>query len=194
MKTIKNLLGISLITGLILFPIQATAQTDAKAAQLKTLETSLANAKARVALQEKKIAAADSTVNAGTQLIKSSKTELKAVDAESKKLEKDYAAKQKPLQKLTASKDKAEAAKARADIKALDTQYKIDNKALETRLREATKKQTTGASAIERGKTAKKNAQDGLKAATAALKTAQAKYDAATAPAEDKNSKGKGKK
>jgi hypothetical protein len=127
-------------------------------------------------------------------MINEAKTENKAIDADTKKLDKDHAAKLKPIMKLTTSKDKAEATKAKADLKALETQYKADQKAIETRVKDATKKQTTGTANITRGKTAKKTAQDALKASNEALKVAQGKYDAESAPAEEKGSKGKGKK
>lgn len=171
-------------------PILLQAQTD----KLKALETSVNNAKAKVSLNERKLVIADSLVNVGNQMISESKAETKAIDADSKKLDKDYSVRQKPLVKLAASKDKAEALKSRADLKVIDTQYRADTKAIETRIRDAAKKQSTGSANVARGKTAKKTAQDALKASQALLKTAQAKYDAAAAPPEDNNAKGKGKK
>jgi len=182
-----------MMTALVLaLPVVVAAQGQPD--KIKTLETGVNNAKTKVALNERKIAVADSLVTAGNQLLAESKAENKVIDADSKKLDKDYAAKQKPLLKMSTSKDKAEAIKAKADLKALDLQYKADQKAIEARVKDATKKQTTGTANIAKGKNAKGSAQDALKTSKEALKTAQGKYDAATAPAEDKSAKGKGKK
>jgi hypothetical protein len=174
--------------------IIVAAQTDPKAVALKNLETAVANAKAKVAVNERKLAIADSLVSTGTQMVGEAKTSAKAIDADSKKLDKDYSTRQKPLVKLASSKDRAEAAKARVDLKVIDTQYKADTKAIETRIKDATKKQTTGDANIVRGKTNKKNAQDALKASQAALKAAEERYNLAAAPPAEKDSKGKSKK
>jgi hypothetical protein len=173
------------IAGLLLFlsPL-SSAQTDRKAAELKNLEKNLVAARARVVLNEKQLAAADSLINLGQQMIKEGKSEVKTVYAESDDIEKEYASKHKPLEKLSASKNKAEVTKARADLKALDAKYRADNLSLEIRLKSAERKQTSGASYISRGKTARLNARDALKTSGSALKAAQGKYDAAAAPAE----------
>ena len=167
----------SILLQIVLVP--AAAQTDRKAAELKSLEAAVANAKARVAINEKRVADADSIINAGKRMLDESKAEMKAVDSGSRKLEKEHEAGLKSLQKLVKSKDKAEASKARLDLRAFETEYKAANRALETRLREATRKQTTGITNIQKGKTARKNAMEALKVSTSALKAAQAKYDAA---------------
>jgi chromosome segregation ATPase len=166
------------IAGLLLFlsPL-AIAQTDRKAAEMKNLEKGLALAKARVAQAQKQMAAADSLINLGQQMISEGKAEVKTIYSESDKIEKEYASAHKPLEKLSTSKDKAAALKARADLKALDSKYRADNMSLEVRLKSAERKQTSGASYIARGKTARLNARDALKSSTAALKAAQEKYD-----------------
>jgi hypothetical protein len=169
---------------LLMLPLFVVAQTDKKSAELKNLEKGISSALARVSLNQKQMADADSLINLGYQNIRDWKAETKAIDAESKKIEKDYASKHKPLLKLSESKDKVTAAKARADLKALDTQYRTDNKSLETRLKNAERKQAMGVSYINRGKTAKLNARDALKISNASLKAAQKKYDTAAAPAE----------
>lgn len=192
MKTNSICRTLAMAAMMMALPLVALAQGQVD--KVKTLETGVNNAKAKVAMNERKIAVADSLITSGNQLLAESKAETKVIDADSKKLEKDYAAKQKPLLKLSTSKDKAEAMKAKADLKALDMQYKADQKAIEARVKDATKKQTTGTANIAKGKNAKGTAQDALKTSKEALKTAQEKYDAATAPAEDKNAKGKGKK
>ncbi|MCX6301005.1 MAG: hypothetical protein NTW82_02375 [Bacteroidia bacterium] len=161
--------------------IIAVAQTDKKAAELKNLEVPVANAKARVAMNEKRVAAADSLIDAGKMMITEIKAELKAIDSDSRKLEKNYAAQRKPLNKLANTRDKAAANKARTDLRALETRYKTDNRALETRLRDAYRKQTTAIGNIQKGKTSRKNAMDALKISKNALKAVQAKYDAAAA-------------
>jgi hypothetical protein len=178
----------------ILTPALVQAQTDQKATALQNLETAVTNAKAKVALNEHKLVIADSLITAGNKLIAESKTETKAIDADSKKLEKQYAASQKPLTKLSTSKDKAEATKAKADLKALTLQYKTDSKAIETRIKDATKMSTSGNAALTKGKAAKQNAQDALKTSQASLKTIQAKYDAASGAEENTSPKGKSKK
>jgi chromosome segregation ATPase len=164
-----------------LFPLISmisAAQTDKKATELRNLEAGIANAKARVVMNEKKMAAADSLINTGKKMFHESKTDARSVDSDSRKLEKDYAAKYKALRKLASSRDKAEANKARTDLRALDTSHKASNRALEIRLKDAIKKQTAGITSIEKGKTAKKNTRDALKVSIDALRTAQAKYDA----------------
>ncbi len=122
-------------------------------------------------------------------MISEGKAEVKVIYSESDKIEKEYASAHKPLEKLSTSKDKAEAAKARADLKALDAKYRTDNISLETRLRNAQRMQTSGASYIARGKTAKMNSRDALKTSSSALKAAQEKYDAAAAPDENRKTK-----
>jgi hypothetical protein len=194
MNTVKNFRILLMLPFFLLIPVLTQAQTDKKAEELKRLEAGIAAAKAKVDLNERKLTIADSLINSGTQLIAESKTETKAIYAESKKLDKDNAAKQKPLTKLSGSKDKAEAGKARADLKALDVQYKTDSKALENRLRNATKKSTTGNANLTRGKDAKKSAQDALKVSQTTLEAAQAKYDAASGSGENTNTKDKKKK
>jgi hypothetical protein len=194
MKTKINFRILIALFLLLLTPVFVQAQTDQKAVALQNLETALSNAKAKVAVNERKLTVADSLINAGTQMLAESKTEIKAVDAESKNLEKDNAAKQKPLTKLSTSKDKGESVKAKADLKALEVQYRSDAKAFDTRLRAAEKKQTMGNAAITRGKAAKKTAQDALKTSQATLKTVQAKYDAASDSGDNTNSKDKKKK
>ena len=183
-----------LLPFLLIVPVISQAQTDKKAVELKKLETGVATAKAKVALNERQLAISDSLITAGTQLIAESKTETKAIEAERKKLDKDNAVKQKPLTKLSTSKDKGESSKARADLKALDTQYKLDSKALAARSKDATKKLTTGNSNLTKGKATKKNAKDALKISLAALDAAQAKYDAATNPEQKTSGKNKKKK
>jgi chromosome segregation ATPase len=164
----------------LLAPVVTRAQTDKKADELKKLETSVATAKAKVALNEKQLNVADSLITAGTQLIAESKTETKAIEADRKKLDKDNATKQKSLSKLTTSKDKEEAGKARADLKAQDMQYRSDSKALSIRLKDATKMMSTGNANLTKGKATKKNAQDALKISRTTLANVQAKYDAAS--------------
>jgi len=159
--------------------VSAAAQTDRKTAELKSLDAAVAAARARVAMNEKRVADADSIINAGKRMLDESKAELKAVDSGSRKLEKKYAAERKPVSRLVNSKDKTEANKARTDLRAIDAQYKTDNRALETRLREASRKQTAGITNIQKGKTARKNAMEALKVSNNALKAAQAKYNAA---------------
>jgi hypothetical protein len=194
MSTLKCFRVLILLPFLLLTTVLATAQTDKKQAELKRLETSLATAKAKVALNERQLAKADSLVTLGNQMIAEAKTENKAIEADRKKLDKENAVSQKPLTKLTSSKDKEEAMKARADLKALDLQYKADLKALGIRQKDATKKMTTGNSNITKGKAGKKTAQDALKISRKTLDASQEKYDNATNSGDDTSSKGKKKK
>jgi hypothetical protein len=194
MSTLKNFRNLLILSFLLLVPVLANAQTDKKQADLKKLETSLATAKAKVALNEQQLAKSDSLITIGTQMIAESKTENKAIESERKKLDKDKATRQKSLLKLTASKDKDEASQARVDLKALDVQYKSDSKALGIRLKDATKKMSTGNANLTRGKAGKKSAQDALKISRKALDTAQEKYDNANSSEENTSSKGKKKK
>jgi len=170
----------------------AFGQTDRKAAELKSLEKNLAVARARVELNQKQLAAADSLISLGQQMIKEGKSEVKTIYSESDDIEKKYASEHKTLENLLKSKEKAEITKARADLKVLDAKYRADNVSLEVRLKSAERKQTSGASFIARGKTARLNARDALKTSGAALKAAQEKYYGAAAPAETgKTKKGK---
>ena len=170
-------------------PLLAVGQTDRKAEELKNLEKNIAVARARVELNQKQLAATDSLISLGQQMIKEGKSEVKTIYSESDDIEKKYASEHKTLENLLKSKEKAEITKARADLKVLDAKYRADNVSLEVRLKSAERKQTSGASYIARGKTARLNARDALKTSGSALKVAQDKYDAATAPAESKKTK-----
>jgi septal ring factor EnvC (AmiA/AmiB activator) len=194
MRVLKSFQILVMLSIFFLAPVVTQAQTDKKADELKKLETSVATAKAKVALNERQLNVADSLITSGTQLIAESKTETKAIEADRKKLDKDNATKQKSLSKLTTSKDKDEASKARVDLKALDVQYRSDSKALSIRLKDATKMMSTGNANLTKGKATKKNAQDALKISRATLKTAQAKYDAASASGDNTITKDKKKK
>jgi hypothetical protein len=194
MSTLKNFRNLLMLSFLLLIPVFLNAQTDKKQADLKKLETSLAAAKAKVALNEQQLAKADSLITLGTQMISESKTENKAIETERKKIDKDKATKQKSLLKLSTSKDKDEATQARVDLKALDVQYKSDSKALGIRLKDATKKMSTGNANLTRGKAGKKSAQDALKISRKALDTAQEKFDNANTSGEEPAAKGKKKK
>ena len=194
MRVLKSFQILVMLSIFFLAPVVTQAQTDKKADVLKKLETSVATAKAKVALNERQLNVADSLITSGTQLIAESKTETKAIEADRKKLDKDNATKQKSLSKLTTSKDKDEASKARVDLKALDVQYKSDSKALSIRSKDATKMMSTGNANMTKGKATKKNAQDALKISRATLATAQAKYDAASASGDKTITKDKKKK
>lgn len=182
------------ITLFVVITMTAAAQADKKSAQLKNLETGVANARARITMNEKKVADSDSVITAGKKLIKESKADAKSVDSDSRKLEKDYAAKYKPLHKLTGFRDKAVANKARTDLRALETEYNASNRALEIRFNNTIKKLNSGITNITKGRTAKMNAQDALKVSIDALKAAQAKYDEAAARYENESVKGRRKK
>jgi chromosome segregation ATPase len=179
MKAVNNFQVLATLSFFLLNPVFTQAQTDKKAAELKKLEPGIATAKAKVALNERKMAVSDSLIESGNHLVAESKAEIKTINAESNKLDKDHAVRQKPLTKLSVSKDKGESNKARVDLKALNVQYRSDAKALDTRLKDATKKLTKGNANLTKGKAAKKSAQDALKASKATLKAAQVKYDAA---------------
>ena len=194
MKAKFNFRTLAVLTLLIFAPVLIQAQTDKKEIELKKLEAGIAAARAKVELNERKMATADSLINAGTKLIAESKTESKAIDSEAKKLDKDFATQQKSLTKLSTSKDKEEATKSRADLKALNTQYKADTKVLTTRLASATKKGTTGNANITKGKAAKANLKDVIKISNASLDAAQKKYDAANSSGETATQKDKKKK
>lgn len=194
MSTLKSFRILIMLPFLLLNPVLTNAQADKKQAELKKLETSLATAKAKVALNERQLAKSDSLITLGTQMIAESKTETKAIEADRKKLDKDNVTKQKSLSKLSNSKDKEESTKARADLKALDVQYKSDSKALSIRLKDATKKMSTGNANLTKGKSGKKTAQDALKISRKALDAAQEKYDNANGSGEKTTSKEKKKK
>ena len=194
MSTVKSFRILIVLPFLLLTPVLTNAQADKKQAELKKLETSLAAAKAKVALNEQQLAKSDSLINVGTQMIAESKTETKAIEADRKKLDKDNITSQKPLNKLSTSKDKEESNKARADLKALDVQYKSDSKALDTRLKDATKKMSAGNANLAKGKAGKKNAQDALKISRKTLDSAQEKYDNANGSGVNTTSKEKKKK
>jgi hypothetical protein len=170
------------------------AQVDKNAAAVQKLETGITNAKNNVAKNEKMLAVADSLVNKGTAMINESKAEAKAIAADRKKMDKEYATSRKALEKLSFAKDKAEVTKAKADLKVLDAKYKADAKNLDNRQKLVDKNSITGANNLSKGKTNKKTAQDGLKTAQAALEAAQTKYDDTTNPAEEGDADKKKKK
>jgi hypothetical protein len=194
MRIIMNFRILIMLSIFLLVPVITRAQTDKKADELKRLETSLAAAKARVALNERQLDVADSLITMGTQMTADSKSETKAIETDRKKLDKENVTQQKALLKLSNSKDKDESTKARADLKALDIQYRSDSKALSTRLRDATKKMSVGNANLTRGKATKKNAQDALKISKANLANVQARYDTATGTVDKPTSKDKKKK
>ena len=194
MRIIMNFRILIMLSIFLLVPVITRAQTDKKADELKRLETSLAAAKARVALNERQLDVADSLITMGTQMTADSKSETKAIETDRKKLDKENVTQQKALLKLSNSKDKEESTKARADLKALDIQYRSDSKALSTRLRDATKKMSVGNANLTRGKATKKNAQDALKISKANLANVQARYDTATGTVDKPTSKDKKKK
>jgi septal ring factor EnvC (AmiA/AmiB activator) len=194
MRIVMNFRILVMLSIFLLVPVLTRAQTDKKTDELKKLETSLAAAKAKVALNEKQLAIADSLITSGTKQIAESKTETKAIDADRKKLDKDNATNQKALLKLSNSKDKEESTKARADLKALDIQYKSDSKALSTRLKDATKMMSVGNGNLTKGKATKKNAQDALKISKSNLSSVQARYDAASGAGDKPTTKDKKKK
>jgi len=194
MSTVKNFQILILLPFLLLTSVLANAQADKKQAELKKLETSLATAKAKVALNEQQLSKSDSLITLGTQMTAEAKTENKAIEADRKKLDKEYATNQKSLSKLSTSKDKDESSKARADLKALSLQYNSDSKALGARLKDATKKMSTGNANLTRGKAGKKSAQDALKISRKSLDIAQEKYDSANDSVTTTTSKDKKKK
>lgn len=196
MKTTISSRFLAVITLLMFTSALILAQVppvDKKAAELKKLEMAVATAKAKVTSNERKLAVADSLIEAGNRLINEAKAENKAIDAEAKKLDKDFDTESKPINKLVNSKDKTEATQAKADLKALNTKYNADVKALKTRSAAALKKANTGDANITKGKTAKANLKDPLKLSKEALVAAQKKYDAASGTPEEKPAKGKKK-
>ena len=190
MSNLMNYRILVLLSFFLIAPQLMQAQTDKKAIELKRLETGIATAKAKVALNERHLTIADSLITLGSQQVAESKTETKAIEGDRKKLDKDNVTQKKPLTKLTTSKDREEANQARADLKALDVKYKLDSKALGVRLKDATKKMSTGNANLTRGKATKKSAHDALKISQTALDGAQARYDAASGV----NATAKGKK
>lgn len=194
MSTTKNFRILILLPFLLLTSVMTNAQSDKKQAELKKLETSLTAAKAKVALNEQQLAKSDSLITLGAQMTAEAKTENKAIEADRKKLDKDYTSGQKSLTKLSSSKDKDEAGKARADLKMLSVQYSSDLKALGIRQKDATKKMSTGNANLTRGKAGKKSSQDALKISRKALDLAQKKYDNANGSEATTSSKEKKKK
>ena len=194
MSTVKNFRMLIMLSFLLFTSVLIYAQPDKKQAELKKLETSLAAAKAKVALNEQQLTKSDSLITLGTQMTSEAKTENKAIESDRKKLDKEYAANQKSLTKLSTSKDKDESSKARADLKALTLQYNSDSKAIGMRTKDATKKMSTGNANLTRGKAGKKSAQDALKISRKALDSAQEKYDSANNSGDNADPKGKKKK
>lgn len=167
---------------------------DKKEADIKRLETALKTAQANLAKAEKAVAASDSLVETGNQMISDSKSEMKQALAEKKALDKEYAVSKKPLDKQANSKDRETASGAKTELKALDTKYKADTKAIDAKIKEATKKKTTGEANVNKGKASKKPAAEALKMKQASADAAQAKYDNATGGGEPADTGKKGKK
>ncbi len=194
MKSFKILWMAGLLLVFISSQVFSQAQPDKKAAELKRLEASVKAAEAKVALNEKQLRTADSLFKTGTQMVNESKSEIKALEADKKKLDKEYATSKKPLEKSVTSKDKEEATNARTEMKNLDTKYKADAKAIDTKMKDANKKLTTGNTNIGKGKAGKKTATDALKMSKANLEAAQAKFDAASGAGDESGKATKKKK
>jgi hypothetical protein len=96
MKTVLKTRLLAILTLMLCTSALLLAQADKKAAELKRLETNLNAAKAKVALNERKIEIADSLINAGTKTNAEASGEDKAVTSEQKKLDKEYSANMKP--------------------------------------------------------------------------------------------------
>jgi hypothetical protein len=165
---------------ILLLPLGLYAQTDRKAMERKKLETNRNTARTKVEHSRRMVEVSDSLTTTGIQMVNDAKADLKSVETDRKKVDKEYAANEKLLLKQSNSKDKAEADKAKAELKKLDTQYKADAKALATREKDANKKWTTGESNMARGKASKKTAEDALKTSQQALDAAEASYNAAS--------------
>jgi len=158
---------------------QPQSAESRKEAELKRLETTVANAKVGLDKAEKRAASADSLLLVGPEMLKQGKADLKQIDSEKSVREKGYKAKSKALDKQLKSKDKNEVAQARKELKSVDTQYRADLKELSTKQRDAQKKITTGENNKNRGKSTQKTTRETVKRAQATLEAAQAKLDAA---------------
>ena len=195
MKRIFSVSGILFLILSAMHPLISHAQVANKnAAAIQKLEQNLETAKKNVAKNEKTMAVSDSLIQKGNEMVAESKTEMKALTAERKKLDKEYATSRKTMAKLSVSKDKAEAAKAKADLKVLDAKYKTDTKELDNKVKLASKNSVTGTSNISKGKTSQKAAQDGLKTARESLEAAEIKLNSATNPPEEGSTEKKKKK
>ena len=164
------LIALFLVTAPFNSTVQAQANKDAAA-------KGLAKAEADLAKIEGQIAIADSLIQAGTEMAKDGKADIKQAEKDRKALDKEYASNKKPLEKQLKSKDKADVTQAKTEIKALDTKYKADTKALDTKIKDSTKKIANGDKAVEKGKVQKDKASGGLKQAKKNVKLAQEKLD-----------------
>lgn len=170
---------------------QSNTANDKKAAQIKKCEDALHSAETKLAISEKQLAAADSMVNVSSQSIREAKTELKTIEVDRKKLDKDFSANRKPLEKQAQSKEKDDAVQGKADLKALEMQYKADSKAMDTRFKEATKKLTSGETGLAKGKENQKKAKEACKTNGFAVEVAQLNLDEASGSGEKKKEKNK---
>ena len=177
---------------LIISTLNGHTQALDNSAAINKLEAALANAKNKVAIDEKKINSADSIIEAGKKVTDEAKEDIKNIDEESKKYEKDFASRYKDIKKLTGSKDKTVAKKAALDLRALDSEHRTTNRGFETKMNNAYRKQATGYSIISKGQKAKNTAKDSLTSSLDMLKAAQKNYDSATEVKND-NGREKGK-
>ncbi len=119
------------------------------------------------------IFSADSLIEVGTNMMKETEIELKALAAEEKNLNRDYFNAKKPLEKQLRSKDKEEVAQAKAELKQVEDQYKADMKDWNNRYKVAIKNYDGGAKLVQKGKSNLSKAKEKKKGAEKALKDAE---------------------
>ncbi len=119
------------------------------------------------------IFSADSLIEVGTNMMKETEIELKALAAEEKNLNRDYFNAKKPLEKQLRSRDKEEVAQAKAELKQVEDQYKADMKDWNNRYKVAIKNYDGGAKLVQKGKANLSKAKDKKKGAEKALKDAE---------------------
>lgn len=154
-----------------------------KEAEMKKLETNLATAKAALAKVEKQKAKNDSLVEVANKMIDEGEAEMKTLEAEVKKADKEYATQVKSLDKQSASKDKETATQAKADLKKLDLQFKADMKVTDTKVKAAMKKMTTGEGMLVKCGTAEKTINEAMKKAMSGVEAVEEKIAAINAEA-----------
>ncbi len=171
-----------LLFGFLLFATSSFGQTaeEKQALKVQQAEANLEKAKLNLIKAERKVTVADSLIDIGIQNQIEGKDELKQLEIELKRFEKEYKVNSKAIYKRMNTDDDVEYLVAQKEMKELDAQYKAFLKQNDQKAKSALKKEAKGGADQEKGKGQKKPAEDGLIKAQSALEVAQAKLNMLT--------------
>lgn len=142
---------------------------------IKIVETEIKKVKADISNLEKKIVAADSLIQDGTEMVKNGNADLIEFEYEKKALYKEYATEKKYLDKQMSSKNQETMNQAKAQLESLNVKIKANESELNNKTKISTLKMQTGNKNITKGKGLKKQSQDKLIIAKNKLKIGEEK-------------------